>query len=72
MPEQKQKEVLSDPWDFANWQENLPIEGNRSMFHIFRHLLFPDYYELVSSGKKKKRDTGRIQKSQVSKWSEYP
>jgi MoxR-like ATPase len=54
LDEDNKQAVLGDPWVFAKWQENLPNKGFRQMFHVFRHLLFPNYFEPTAAGRQKR------------------
>jgi 5-methylcytosine-specific restriction protein B len=46
--------LLSDPWKFSRWLADAPQSGNRQMRHILRHLLFPDVFERIASGRDKR------------------
>jgi 5-methylcytosine-specific restriction protein B len=45
---------LSDPWKFSRWLADAPQSGNRQMRHILRHLLFPEVFERIASGRDKR------------------
>lgn len=50
------KELLADdsPWAFGDWlDEEVPGADSRQMRHILLHLLYPDHYERVGSGRHK-------------------
>lgn len=43
-------EILWDPWAFTDWFfSTLPDARNRQLGHILSHLLFPDFFERITS-----------------------
>ena len=47
--ESERVSILSDPWNFSSWLENVDGEPQRPTIHISSHLLFPEYFERVAS-----------------------
>lgn len=43
----KQKELLSDGWEFAAWLKNIPEAEARQFRHMILFLLFPDDFERI-------------------------
>lgn len=41
--------LTSDPWQFAQWLQEVPESDQRQMRHMFLFLLFPDQYERIST-----------------------
>lgn len=52
----KRKVLLANPWDFAQWLDDVPDDGYRQLKHIMPFLLFPDEFERIASP----GDIGRI------------
>lgn len=53
---QKRAEILWDPWAFSEWFFNVaPHARRRQLGHILSHLLFPDFFERISSENQKHR-----------------
>ena len=50
-----QQRLISDPWDFSRWLNRVPDDGWRQLRHILPHLLFPDYFERITSGLPKRK-----------------
>ncbi|PHO01886.1 hypothetical protein CSC82_21275 [Rhodobacteraceae bacterium 4F10] len=48
------EQLLADPWVFAEWLHNIPDQGNRQLRHILTHLLFPESFERIASGRDKR------------------
>ncbi|PSL16049.1 AAA family ATPase [Shimia abyssi] len=48
------RNLLSDPWVFAEWLHEIPKNGNRQLRHILTHLMFPDVFERITSGRDKR------------------
>ena len=48
------RETLSDGSRFSRWLANVPMAGYRQFPHILRHLLFPDLFERIASGRDKR------------------
>ena len=49
------KDLLADPWKFADWIENTPQSSGRQMRHIILHLLFPESFERMSTATHKRQ-----------------
>jgi hypothetical protein len=47
-PIDEQHDILSDPWQFAEWVESIPDDGTRQMRRILPFLLFPDTFERIA------------------------
>lgn len=41
--------LLTNPWDFAQWLDDVPDDGYRQAKHIIPFLLFPDEFERIAS-----------------------
>ncbi|WP_439395171.1 MrcB family domain-containing protein [Bradyrhizobium sp. PMVTL-01] len=51
---ERQQLLLSSPWDFAEWLQQIPDAQSRQFRHMLLYLLFPDDFERVfSSGDRK-------------------
>ena len=48
------RDTLSNASLFSRWMANVPMAGYRQFFHILRHLLFPDMFERIASGREKR------------------
>jgi 5-methylcytosine-specific restriction protein B len=46
--------LAEDAWAFGNWVDSLPGGENHQFRHMILFLLFPDFYERISSGRQKK------------------
>lgn len=55
LEEGERESLLRDPWDLAEWVDQIPDAQNRQFRHILLHLLFPDYFERISRSGHKKR-----------------
>jgi 5-methylcytosine-specific restriction protein B len=56
LDEDARRDLLADdaPWKFGEWvDEEVPGADSRQMRHILLHLLYPDHYERVGSGRHK-------------------
>jgi 5-methylcytosine-specific restriction protein B len=65
--------LLSDAWGFSKWVGQVPQVGHRQMRHIVRHLLFPDEFERISSGREKRTIIARITgtpEREIRSWSD--
>ena len=49
----RQKQLLSDPWIFANWLDSNDESEARQFRHMLLYLLYPDSYERISSRRHK-------------------
>ena len=49
----ERKALLDDPWAFARWLDEQPGAGNRQFRHILLHLVFPDLFERIATGRDK-------------------
>jgi len=49
-PSGERLKLLSDPWKFGNWLDAVPNAEKRQLRHMLLFLLFPDYFETISSG----------------------
>lgn len=47
--------LLSDPWNFAAFVDELDGSESRQIRHMLLHLLFPDQFERIASGDHKRR-----------------
>jgi len=47
--EGERKVLLSEPWTFAQWLDDVPDDGYRQLKHILPYLLFPDNFERIAS-----------------------
>lgn len=54
------RDLLADPWDFAEWVESTPQSSGRQMRHIILHLLFPDTFERMSTASHKRQLVTRL------------
>ena len=43
----RKRDLLSDPWRFASWLEELPETSRRQLRHMLVFLLFPDSFERI-------------------------
>ncbi|MEC3947568.1 hypothetical protein [Sphingobium sp. HWE2-09] len=48
-PIDDRRALLDDPWEFAQWLDDVPDEGYRQLKHILPFLLFPDSFERIAS-----------------------
>ncbi|NIF89420.1 AAA family ATPase [Burkholderia sp. Cy-637] len=48
-PRAQRDELLSDPWAFATWLDEMDETGGRQFYHILTHALFPDHFERIFS-----------------------
>jgi 5-methylcytosine-specific restriction protein B len=46
--------LLSEPWGFAAWLDQLASDELPQTRHILKFLLFPDYFERISTGRDKR------------------
>ncbi len=46
--------IVGDPWSFTEWLNTIPEAHNRQLRHILPHLLYPDSFERISSGRDKR------------------
>jgi 5-methylcytosine-specific restriction protein B len=51
---ESRESLLQDGWAFAEWLWSQPGAANRQLPHILSHLLFPDLFERISSGRDKR------------------
>jgi len=49
LPAQQQKDLLSDPWQFASWLEAREHSAGRQLRHVLLYLLYPDHFERILS-----------------------
>lgn len=49
----EQIKLASDPWGFADWLTSVPSGESRQFRHIMLNLIFPDFFERISTGKDK-------------------
>ncbi|UTA47452.1 AAA family ATPase [Simiduia sp. 21SJ11W-1] len=47
---EERKNLLSDPWAFAEWLQRLPENESRQLRHMLLFLLFPDQFERIFGG----------------------
>ncbi len=47
--QERRRQLLSEPWGFAEWLAAVPRDGYRQFRHILRWMLFPDTYERIST-----------------------
>lgn len=45
--------LLKDPWAFSDWLDVIESQGRPQSRHIIKFLLFPDYFERISTGQHK-------------------
>lgn len=50
---EKRKALLNDPWAFARWLDTQPDADKRQFRHIILHLIFPDNFERIATGRHK-------------------
>lgn len=50
----ERERVLSDPWEFASFLDAQDPNRSRQLYHTLSYLLFPRYFEPISSQKHKK------------------
>src|SRR5690606_2637994 len=65
---ESRKEMLTTPWGFAEWIEQIPDAGARQFRHIICFLLFPDSFEYTSVGNDKReilRVLGEIPQARI-------
>jgi 5-methylcytosine-specific restriction protein B len=65
--------ALSDAWAFAKWLDGVQKVGQRQMRHILLHLLFPDDFERISSGREKRAILAGLSDTperEIRKWSD--
>lgn len=53
-PAREMERLSTEPWAFAAWLDGFPEKGARQMRHVLRHLLFPDKFERIASGRQKR------------------
>ncbi len=46
---ERRRQLLSEPWGFAEWLATVPRDGYRQFRHILRWMLFPETYERIST-----------------------
>jgi 5-methylcytosine-specific restriction enzyme B len=46
---EERRALVSDPFGFARWLDEIPDEGYRQLKHILPFLLFPDEFERIAS-----------------------
>ncbi len=51
----RRKELLADPWNWAQWVQNLQDAEKRQLRHIFLYLLFPNHFEPFSTNSIKRK-----------------
>lgn len=50
----RREELLSNPWEFANYLDRTPDADHRQLRHMLIHLLFPEHFDrIASSGQRK-------------------
>ena len=54
------QKLLSDPWAFANWLDELESSNKRQFRHILLYLLFPDSFERICVTKHKRAIVGHF------------
>lgn len=47
LSEGEQRQIVSDPWSFAEWLRNIPAWDARQLRHMLQFLLFPDVFERI-------------------------
>ena len=52
---QELTEILWDPWAFSDWIFQIPEARGRQFGHMLSHLLFPDFFERITSETHKRR-----------------
>lgn len=45
----RRETLLAEPWNFAQWLDDVPDDGYRQLKHIIPFLLFPDEFERIAS-----------------------
>ena len=50
---EQRRDLLADPWRFAEWLDGIPRDGQRQLRHILPYLLFPDDFERCATGRDK-------------------
>lgn len=51
---QGKSELIIDPWSFSEWLDTFEEHGRPQSRHIIKFLLFPDYFERISTGSHKR------------------
>ena len=66
----ERSKILWDPWAFSDWFfATLPEARNRQLGHILSHLLFPDFFERITSESHKCRVLSWFHRTSVSEIS---
>jgi 5-methylcytosine-specific restriction protein B len=51
---ERQQRLLQAPWEFSEWIDSIEGFGKCQIRHIIKFLLFPDYFERISTGRHKR------------------
>ncbi len=54
LPPDEARRLVGDPWRLAEWMEGRPESKGRQLRHILLHLLHPQEFERISSGRNKR------------------
>lgn len=54
LPDERKSIILNSPWEWSTWILSAVQDHNRQLFHMISFLLFPDYFERISSGRHKR------------------
>ena len=60
LADSKRDELLSDGWKFGKWLENIPKCNDRQFRNMIMFLLFPDNFEHIFAGKKRREIVQKI------------
>ena len=63
----RKKDILSDPWKFSSWLDDVSKEEKRGLVHILPHLLFPDSFERITSENMKREVLRKFEGAPSSK-----
>jgi 5-methylcytosine-specific restriction protein B len=69
---EERRALLSDPFGFAKWLDEIPDQGYRQLKHILPYLLFPDEFERISGPGDIRRilsSLGKIERGQLKRMS---
>jgi 5-methylcytosine-specific restriction protein B len=61
-PAEQKNKILNDPWEWANFLTEFDEESKRQLRHILSFLLFPDFFERISSAGHKFRILEKFRK----------
>lgn len=60
LPPGESQRLAADPWALAEWIDSTPESKARQLRHILLHLLFPEEFERISSGRNKREIVLRL------------